>query len=150
MNKTLVRAAVDADVPQIAAIEAQCFDPPWSADDYFGELGKAHARLAVAAAGSANDQIVAFISYWVVADEIQLLKLATALAWRRQGIALQLVDWMLAEAATTRARLVTVELRARNFAALRVYHYCGFSEKYVRSGYYSDGEDAVVMELELH
>ncbi len=42
-----------------------------------------------------------------------------------------------------------LEVRASNTAALRLYFKLGFQQVGRRASYYSDGEDAVLMEREL-
>ena len=42
-----------------------------------------------------------------------------------------------------------LEVRASNAAACRLYSKMGFEEVGIRKGYYSDGEDALLMEKRL-
>src|SRR5687768_15728706 len=60
------------------------------------------------------------------------------------------VGLLLAYARARSARLVLLEVRRSNAAAIALYRALGFEEAGVRRGYYSDdGEDALEFRLEL-
>jgi len=81
---------------------------------------------------------------------VHLLDLAVDEASRRRGVGRELVARVLGEARESGARLVLLEVRRSNAAAIALYRSAGFTENGVRRGYYSDnGEDALEMSLEL-
>ena len=47
------------------------------------------------------------------------------------------------------ASFITLEVRARNLAAIALYADFGFRQVAVRKGYYAGREDALIMECEL-
>src|SRR5206468_1301590 len=98
----------------------------------------------------ARRKVVAFGNYWLVADEVHLLNLATHAEERRVGHASRLLAHIVEFGRAHRCRLVTLEVRRSNAAALRLYRRFGFRAVGVRPNYYSeDQEDAVVMLLDL-
>lgn len=111
------------------------------------ELARSWARLRVAR-GPAGD-VLGYILFWHVADELHLLNVAVAPAARRRGIGRALVDELLAYARTHAAVKVLLEVRASNADAIRLYERLGFTQFNVRKAYYSDGEDGIEMMLEL-
>lgn len=93
---------------------------------------------------------VAFCLAWSVADELHLLDMASHPEHRRQGHARALLGELLSYARRERKRLVLLEVRQSNEAAIRLYQSAGFETTGVRRGYYSDtGEDALEMRVTL-
>jgi [ribosomal protein S18]-alanine N-acetyltransferase len=113
------------------------------------ELGRPWARVwAVRAAEAAPP--AGFLVAWHVADELHVLNVATAPPLRRRGFARALMDEALAYAASERVRIVLLEVRRSNRAAIKLYRRFGFTALGVRHGYYADNdEDAIEMILAL-
>ncbi len=112
------------------------------------ELGHPWALFWVARAVP-EDAVVAFLLAWAVADELHLIHIATEPAARRRGAARAMMTALLAHAASNRTRLVLLEVRRSNRAAIRLYRGFGFTAMGVRRTYYTDGEDAIEMMLTL-
>jgi len=94
--------------------------------------------------------LVGFLVAWHVADELHVLNIAVAPPNRRHGVATRLMSDALDYAANERIRIVLLEVRRSNKAALRLYRSLSFSAMGVRPGYYGDnGEDAIEMVLAL-
>jgi ribosomal-protein-alanine N-acetyltransferase len=92
-----------------------------------------------------------FLLAWSVADELHLLELASHPEHRRRGFARDLLSALLAYAREEHKRLVLLEVRQSNRAAVALYESFGFGTTGVRRGYYSDtGEDALEMRLTLN
>ena len=62
-----------------------------------------------------------------------------------RGLGARLLQDLLAEAARRRQRTVSLEVRADNEAAQRLYAAHGFTRTGVRRGYYPGGVDALVL-----
>jgi ribosomal-protein-alanine N-acetyltransferase len=142
-----IAAASVADLDAVDEISRGSFRAPWPRRMFEEELTRAHARLDLARRDAA---VAGYLNYWLVADEVHLLAIATRPALRRSGVAAALMDHLLTVARERAARLVTLEVRAGNLAARALYARCGFAGVATRRGYYGDdGEDAVVMTLVL-
>jgi ribosomal protein S18 acetylase RimI-like enzyme len=84
------------------------------------------------------------VSRTLVEGEIELLNLAVATGFRRQGVARKLVESLLAES----PGVVYLEVRESNLAARRFYNHMGFQEVSLRIGYYqAPPEAAIVMKF---
>lgn len=82
----------------------------------------------------------------VAADEYEIFNLAIRKAFRRRGIATQLVRASLASAQTAGARNSYLEVRASNERAIAFYERMGFQARGRRPNYYrGPDEDAVLM-----
>lgn len=91
---------------------------------------------------------VGHIVTWHVADELHILNVATSPQFRRRGVGAALVAEAVRFAKHHQVRLVLLEARRSNLAAIRLYSAFGFEQTGIRAGYYSDnGEDAVEMML---
>ncbi|MEZ4223049.1 MAG: GNAT family N-acetyltransferase [Polyangiaceae bacterium] len=113
------------------------------------ELARGWATLWVAREHDAGPAL-AFLLAWSVADEVHIINVATDPEHRRKGAASALLARTLDHARTQRARLVLLEVRRSNRAALELYRAHGFTAMGLRRGYYAENsEDAVEMMLEL-
>ena len=118
--------------------------PPW-----LEEMGREWAHIDVVR-DRAQRSVVAFSNYWLVADEVHLLNLATLPVARRAGHASRLLAHIIEEGRRASCRFVTLEVRRSNAAASRLYRRFGFRAVGVRPNYYAeDQEDAIVMLLDL-
>ena len=136
------------DIDAVLELERRCLRPTWTHEALREEMGRDWARVDVVRDGAAG--VVAFANYWLVADEVHLLNIATLPDRRCQGHATRLLTHMIEVARPLPCRRVTLEVRRSNQAAQRLYQRFSFRSVGVRPYYYSDDqEDAVVMILEL-
>jgi [ribosomal protein S18]-alanine N-acetyltransferase len=132
-----------AAVREILETSPTRFDPE-------AELARSFAWVWVLRLESASSAPVGFLLAWSVADEVHLLEIATHAGQRRRGIARRLLGALLERAELDGKRLVLLEVRRSNQAAIALYDSLGFVTTGVRRGYYSDnGEDALEMRLSI-
>jgi ribosomal-protein-alanine N-acetyltransferase len=138
-----VRPVTLEDLDQVAALELESFANPFARDALASELQRSWAR--VLGVDAPPDGIVAFVDLWLVADEVHVINVATAVRHRRRGHARALLAAVLDLARVRRCGTVLLEVRPSNHAALALYARFGFEVISTRSRYYDDGEDALVM-----
>jgi len=138
------------DIDQVIAIEQVSFTMPWSRNLFLSEFRNPKVSLMLAARSpEQGGKVIGYIVCWVVADELHILDLAMLPAWRRQGIARQLVLAAVRQGARRGASRAFLEVRTSNEAAFSLYEGLGFARTIVREGYYDQPiENAVVMSLE--
>jgi ribosomal-protein-alanine N-acetyltransferase len=113
------------------------------------ELVRPFGRLRVARA-SESSEVLGYVLFWHVTDEIHLLNVAVDPAARRAGVGRALVEEVIAYARAHAAIKILLELRASNHPALALYRSLGFSQFNVREKYYSDNdENGIEMVLSL-
>jgi len=145
----IIASSTASDLDAVMAIESLSFPTPWPRQAWSDELDRPWARVEVLRE-AASGRVVAFCNYWLVADELQILNVAVHPDERRHGHASHLLRHILSEANRNRIRLVSLEVRASNQAAQALYGKFAFREVGLRPKYYPDnGEDAVLMDLEL-
>ncbi len=118
---------------------------PWSTQEFQTLLQSPH----VFAAGDQR----AFALVRVIADEAELLTIATDPAFQRQGLARQVMAGWQAEAARRGAVTAFLEVAADNTPAINLYESCGFESCGRRAAYYQrtqgQAADALLMQRDL-
>ena len=127
----------------VAELERLCFADPWPRQAFLEELANPLARYTVLVTDGVP---VGYIGYWHVVDEGQITNVAVHPAHRRRGLAERLLGGVIAQAQETGVRLLTLEVRVSNAAAIALYQKFGFAVAGRRKRYYgNDGEDALIM-----
>lgn len=153
---SLLRRALPADVPSLAALEAACFTHPWTPAQIHDEVARVPPDTVLVlegpvSPGGAPAGIRAYGSFRLVLDELHVMNVAVDPSWRRQGLARFLLTFAMERAARVGARRALLELRAGNREALALYLSLGFERLSVRRGYYSEpSEDALVLARRLN
>ncbi len=140
----MIRRMEISDLDRIVEIEKECFTSLYKKEQYEYELeDNPCAKLFVYVE---DDIIVGFIDYWITFESCQLTKLAVASAYRKQGYASALMEYMIEDAIKEKCEAILLEVRKSNQAAIALYDSYEFLEIGERKGYYSDNhEDALVM-----
>jgi ribosomal-protein-alanine N-acetyltransferase len=132
----------------ILAIEQQSFRWPWGRLSFEGELSCRNAcNLVVKSSENGfKDRIIAYAFWRVAAEELHILKIAVAPAWREKRIGTRLTELCLKMGVEHGATSAYLEVRPTNEAAVALYQKLGFNEIGRRHNYYRDSkEDALVM-----
>ena len=93
-----------------------------------------------------GEALAGYAGGWIVDGQVQILKVGVDPAMRRRGIAREQLAHVAADARDLGASRCSLEVRAGNVGAQELYAALGFRSLGVRPRYYSDGEDAVIME----
>lgn len=130
------RDMTPADAPEAAALaRASTPDHPWTEAAIHAELSHKQSRCRAAVI---DGRLAAFLFIRAFPDENQVMEISVHPDFRRRGLARAL----LAEADAP----LSLEVRAGNAPALRLYESLGFAVIGRRSRYYEGREDAVLME----
>lgn len=141
------RPMAPSDLDEVMAIERTAFRYPWSSRFFLEELQVPCARSFLA---EVNGKIIGYVLFWLLPEEVDIHNIAVHADFRRQGIGQALLQRVLEQARKRNSSRVTLEVRISNIVAQSLYQSVGFMVRGVRKGYYSDdGEDALVMTLEL-
>lgn len=147
-----LRTMTLADLPAVMAIENQAFTNPWSVEMVKKELTTDWSTVLLCEEpGRGGWALRGFAIFWVVADEVHVLNVATDSEHRRRGVARSLMISVLETGRARECRLATLEVRRSNAAAIGLYQSLGFRAVGMRPAYYQDDrEDAVIMILDLY
>ncbi|MCH8346104.1 MAG: ribosomal protein S18-alanine N-acetyltransferase [Chloroflexi bacterium] len=95
-----------------------------------------------------NELIVGFVGVWLLIEEAHIVTLAVRDDCRRRGVGELLLITIIETARLAGQEVVTLECRASNAVALRLYEKYGFQRVGIRSRYYSDDhEDAYILSV---
>lgn len=130
---------------ELEKLERICFSRPWSRKMLAEELENECAAFLVAE-DAATGQVVGYAGLLVVADEGYITNVAVFPAYRRRGIATQLIQVFINFAKGNRLAFLTLEVRPGNAAAIALYQGFGFKEVGRRKNYYDlPKEDALIL-----
>ena len=146
-----IRPMASGDIQEVLTIASDAFLTPWTEGMFRKELRLSFSRNFVALSGPGpSDPVAGFITFWVIADEVQLHNMAVRRDMRRRGIASRLFSAMIREGLDEGAEAGTLEVRQANDPARKLYEKFGWRVTDRRPFYYSDtGEDALIMSAEL-
>ncbi len=133
-----------AHIPQIEALERQCFSMPWTAELLQSQMkGSQHEFIA---AVSPEGNVLGYVGMMYVLDEGYISNVAVSPEHRRQGIADKLIDRLCKICEGLSLSFVTLEVRAGNAPAIALYEKHGFRRVGLRKNYYErPKEDALLM-----
>ena len=132
---------------EIARLEQTCFADPWSENAVRESLSNPIYTFFVA---TDQERAVGYVGAYTIVGEMQITNVAVAPEARRRGLGDRLIDALIADAARSDVQLITLEVRASNEPAIRLYRKHGFCEVGRRPAFYSHPtEDAILMTLYL-
>jgi ribosomal-protein-alanine N-acetyltransferase len=141
-----LRRAVAEDAAALSMLESRSFPQPWSRLQLAAEL---RHRAAFGLVAEDAGYLAGYALFRRVLDEAELLRLATALPWRRRGLGTLLVERGLGQVAADGCSTVFLEVREDNTGAVAFYERTGWRLAGRRPRYYADGVDALLYRREL-
>jgi ribosomal-protein-alanine N-acetyltransferase len=136
------------DLADVLALERETDTAAWSEENFLSEIGSACGYAFVARHDPSR--LLGFLVFWMIADEVHLLKLAIHPDFRRYGLGKGLLAFLIGFAHDHGVRWIGLEVRKSNLTAMAMYRSFGFQQTSVRKAYYPDNhEDGIVMELRL-
>jgi ribosomal-protein-alanine N-acetyltransferase len=146
---TIEKLQDDRDLDGVLEVEDESFTNPWTRDMYTWELQN-RSVCHVFVLRTPECRVAGFCAFWLVVDEIHINNVALRPAYRNQGLGTALMRHVLAEARRLGATRATLEVRASNAGARRLYERLGFYVSGARRNYYTNPvEDALILWTEL-
>lgn len=128
-----MQAMIEADILQVAAIEAQQHSVPWSAASFSDALRCGwHCRSLK----DTQDQVLGYCITMTAGDDEELLTIAVKPQLMRQGLGRQLMQNLLQDARQRGANHLFLEVRESNQPAIHLYEQMGFKIIGMRKNYY--------------
>jgi ribosomal-protein-alanine acetyltransferase len=149
--QTRWRPLCEADLADVAALEAGIHVSPWTVGNFRDALLAGYETRIVEREG----RIVAYGVLMVVPGEAQILNLSVVPGARREGLGRALLRYFIGDARRLLAEQIFLEVRASNGAAIGLYQTEGFAPIARRVAYYPGAtgdaarEDALVMRRAL-
>jgi len=140
--------AKQVHLDEVAAIEWANFPCPWKRDYFLHELflpWRFSRVIVYLGDGPFRGHVIASIFCHYVVPELHISKIAAHKEFQRQGLATILMDDLSVFCDAKGITEISLEVRVSNMTARSFYYSLGFKDDYVRTRYYPDGEDAIVM-----
>lgn len=150
MNTTgnfLVLNSSSADFLQILDLDVRDFPRPWSKDDWLALNWDHHVLYGFK---SGNDLTAFALFGRVPGDDVaHLLKICVAQNLRGSGLTQEFWKSCTDKLKLQNVKSIYLEVESRNQRAVLFYEKCGFLLLRKIKGYYSDGTDALTMEMTI-
>ncbi len=146
------------DLPQVAALEAECFGvEAWPLQTFrdvlaaFAQASPTRGSLWVAEDPAASVLLgYAGVEVSALRGEMDIINIAVDPRRRRQGTGGRLIEWIIRHCRRQGVPLLWLRVRASNQAARRFYHRSGFRIRGRFEGYYQDpDEPAIIMAMDI-
>jgi ribosomal-protein-alanine N-acetyltransferase len=138
------------DLTEVMAVERQCYPVPWTHGNFVDSVAAGYPAEVL------RGPRAALLGYWVAmpgVDEMHLLNITVAPAWQGRGLAVAMLDRLVALCRARALPQLWLEVRVSNERAREVYRRYGFAEVGRRRAYYpvqqGPREDAVLMSLNV-
>lgn len=128
------------DIKKIIEIDSQCFDTPYTKK----QLENIEHDTEICYLIIENDIEVGFIILSEIFDNYDLIKICIIKNQRRKGFANKALFELLE---IINFETFTLEVSENNIAAINLYKKNNFKEITRRKNYYSDGSNAIIMQL---
>lgn len=130
-----------ADLPVLLELEREIYPQPWSEGIFRDELSRLDRAYVAATVGG---EILGFGGLMLIDNDAHVTTLAVRPTSRQTGLGTRLMLELIAIGLRRGARNLTLEVRASNKGAQRLYEKFGMAVVGVRKHYYRD-DDAVIM-----
>lgn len=127
---------------QMAQIEQEAFDQPWSERMFIPEVEDENAYYLV---GVRGDEVICYGGFHKVLDEAHITNIAVRADSRGRGIGTLLMSELISRARLLGVKYMTLEVRDNNENAIKLYKSFGFTVEGIRKRYYNNSRDALIM-----
>ena len=143
----IITKMTEKHVAQVAELEKICFgSAAWSEKSIASELENALSLWIVAVE---DEQVLGYVGSQTVIDETDMMNIAVHPDYRKQGIATGLIVGLIGALKLRNSHCLTLEVRASNEPAKKLYKMLDFEEIGIRKNYYRNPkEDALILRKE--
>lgn len=135
---------INADLQAAYQLEKRCHEYPWSKITFYSNQGERYLNKKI----EIDDHLVGFLICQTVLDEASLFNIAIDPNYRQQGLARSILNNLITELEAKKIKVLWLEVRESNAAAIALYQQIGFNEISIRKNYYptkNGHEDAIIM-----
>lgn len=135
------------DVEFVLYLERLCYQVPWTREDCIREVKDnpfSHGWLMMD-----DDDFLGYAFVWQAYELSEVARIAIDPTKRQKGLGYEMMQFLMKDAKENGCLTMSLECRPSNIAGLKLYDKCGFEKTHISKGYYSNGEDAVVMSKTL-
>lgn len=116
----------------------------WTPQMFLSEI--AAGRRSFCFVARLEGRVVGYLIFRMILDELHFMNVAVHPAWQRRGLGRALIHFALSVGRREGMKSATLEVRAGNLQAQRLYQKLGFRKVGTRKGYYAvPKEDAFLL-----
>lgn len=134
------------ELDAVLEIEQLAYDFPWRRTQFVDSLNNPQTQASLMRQG---DKIRGYALLLRVLDSADLLNICIHPEYQHQGLGAQFLTYLLQKLQNSGVKTVLIEVRMSNRVARNLYQKFGFEAVAVRKKYYSNGEDAKILRLQL-
>ena len=139
----MIRRMEPRDLEEVAGLEQVCFTENWS---YRLLEAGIHSPYDLYFVWEQEGRVWGYCCLRLLAGEGEIQRIAVLPEYRRLGGGRRKMEALVNHAIRDRAYAISLEVRAGNLAARKLYESFGFAAEAVRKGYYHNPpEDALIM-----
>jgi len=139
-----VREMKKEDLPEVFRINKENFTTDaWSMEGFEREFKLPYSRKFVA---EMSGKVIAYSIFWIIEEEAHLMTFSVDKNYWGRGIGKEFLREVL-NRLKAEVKRVLLDVRKSNIRAIRLYQSLNFRIIGERKYYYSDGENAIQMEL---
>lgn len=131
-------------MPSVLDIEEQCFEFPWSEEEFIRCLRQ---RNCIGMVAELSEQVVGFMIYELHKNRLHILNFSVHPEFQRQGIGKAMIEKLVGKLSYQRRSRIMLEVRETNLPAQLFFKDLGFRAVSVLREFYEDSpEDAYLMQ----
>lgn len=143
IEKLKIRKMELNDIEDIYNIEKNAFITPWSKKSFEEELNNKKATYLLI---SLENETIGFVGFWELEEEAHITNIAVKEEYKGLGVGSYLIEELINRCKDKKIQDITLEVRVKNYSAIKLYKKYGFKVEGVRKKYCRDtGEDAHIM-----
>jgi [ribosomal protein S18]-alanine N-acetyltransferase len=136
------------EIPQIFKIELSCYPTPWTLKNFYDEIAKSSGFNWYIK--SQDNILLGYLFSYIISDEMFITNICIHQNYRSLNIGSTLLKTILHKAANSFIKSIFLEVREKNHFAIKMYLSNGFVIDCVRKKFYTNGDNAILMHLELN
>ena len=142
-----IRWMIRRDMPEVLAIEQECFEFPWCEEDFIRCLRQ---RNCIGMVAEASERILGFMVYELHKHRLHILNFAVHERFRRRTVGTQMAKKLITKLSHDRRSRIMLEIRETNLPAQLFFRSLGFRAVSVLRKFYEDTpEDAYLMQYRV-
>ena len=140
MSAPTIRWMIRRDMPEVIAIESECFDFPWSQEDFTTALSQ---RNCIGMVAERDEKVVGYMIYEFEKFKLNILNLAVMPSYWRQGIGSAMLNKLIGKLRIERRNRITLKVSEDNLRGHLFFKKLGFRAiSVLRSHYEHNKADA--------
>lgn len=133
-------------VDEVYEISKEAFPLPWAKEELVREIVNPHALNLVAVL---DEEVIGYVQCWFTLEDADIINIAVKKTYQGLGIGKCILNELIEQLKSRGIQNIFLEVRVSNIPAQKLYKSFGFITLTKRERYYINGEDALVMNLQI-